>query len=278
MAAAASAPLPSLLAADAPAVKIMSFNVRYINSEDKGARTWTARRDWVGEIVRRENPDVLGVQEAQRPILDDIAQRVPGYREIGCGREDGKSKGEYSAILVRKDAFEVLECGTFWLSDTPEVPGSCSWGNRVTRICTWAALKPKSGPVFHVFNAHFDHESQPAREKAALLITERIQARKPAGPFVFTGDLNAGEQNPVIQQLKSGPLKLRDSWRELHPDVPPAESGTMHGFSGKHDKAKIDYIFIPPGVTAVKAAIVRDQRESGETPSDHFPVTAEIRF
>lgn len=278
---------PLLLAPAAPAFPappdqrrtFLSFNLRYINRDDKGWRTWTARRDWVGEIITRENPDVVGVQEALRPMLDDLMSRLKGYGEIGVGREDGRTKGEYSAILYKKEALTADASGTFWLSDTPEVPNSRTWGNTVTRICTWARFRPNTGDSpFYVFNAHFDHQSQESREKSVQLITKRIDAREPKAPFLFMGDLNAGENNPVIQQLKNGSLKLRDTWREVHPSTAPGESGTLHAFSGRADMAKIDYIFAQQGVEIVEAAILRDRRAGPIFPSDHFPVRAVVKI
>ena len=154
-----------LSAADTPVrLRVLSFNLRYITNQDQGKLAWTARRDAVGALIREDRPDLIGFQEALRPMLDDVTTRVPGYIEVGVGREDGKQQGEYSALFVSKDRFTVQESGTFWLSDTPEVPNSRTWKNRVTRVCTWAKLLDKpSGRVIHFYNTHLDHESQEAK-------------------------------------------------------------------------------------------------------------------
>jgi endonuclease/exonuclease/phosphatase family metal-dependent hydrolase len=274
----------SLIASELPAadaslrLRVLSFNLRYINKEDQGERTWTARKDAVGALIREDKPDLIGFQEALRPMLDDVATRVPGYEEVGVGREDGKLKGEYSALFVSKERFTVQESGTFWLSETPEVPDSKSWKNRVTRVCTWARLLEKpTGRLLHFFNTHLDHESQEAREKGIALILQRINARTPNGPFILTGDFNAGEDNPVIATIKKSSGKLIDSWRQRHPDTPRAESGTMHTFSGAHDKAKIDYIFVPSDSRVLDAEILR-QNHDGNYPSDHFPIRATVEL
>jgi endonuclease/exonuclease/phosphatase family metal-dependent hydrolase len=266
-------------AAEAPLrLRVLSFNLRYINKDDQGARTWTARRNAVGDLIKADHADLIGFQEALRPMLDDVIERVPGYQEIGVGREDGKQQGEYSALFVRKERFTVLDSGTFWLSDTPDVPNSRTWKNRVTRICTWAKLQDRTTKrSFHFFNTHFDHESQEAREKGTALVLQRITERTPAGPVILTGDLNSGEDNIVIQTIKKHPLQLVDSWRNLHPDTAPAESGTMHTFSGAHDRAKIDYIFVPATTRLIDAAILHDHRD-GNYPSDHFPIRATVEF
>ncbi len=278
---AATALLSHSLTAAEPAalrLRVLSFNLRYINSGDKDQLTWTARRDQAGKVITNDKPDLIGLQEALRPMLDDLAERVSGYEEIGVGREDGQKKGEYSALLVRKDRFKVEESGTFWLSDTPDVPNSRTWNNRVTRLCTWARLQDKtSGRVFHFYNTHLDHESQEARDKGTALILKHLATRKPAGPVVFTGDFNAGEDNSAIAAIKADPLHFIDSWRTLHPDVPASESGTMHGFSGSHGRAKIDYIFVPKETRLIDAEILHTA-ENGNFPSDHFPIRATVEF
>lgn len=259
-------------------LRVLSFNLRYINSEDQGERTWLARRDQAAKIIREDKADIVGLQEAFRPMLDDVAARVPGYQEIGVGRQDGEQKGEYAAILVRKDRYTVLESGTFWLSDTPEVPGSCSWQNRVTRICTWAKLKTnEDGRVFYFYNTHLDHESQEAREKGVGLILERIAAREGNDPFVITGDFNATEDNGAIEKVKAAPGGMVDTWRQVHPDVPEAESGTMSMFTGALDSGKIDYVFAPKSAKVIDAEIIR-AHENGVYPSDHYPIRATIEF
>lgn len=267
------------LAAETPLqLRVLSFNIRYINSGDTGNRTWLARRDQVGQVIREDKADIIGLQEAFRTMLDDVAARVPGYQEVGVGREDGKERGEYSAILVKKDRFDVIESGTFWLSDTPEVCNSCTWKNQVTRICTWAKLRERgTETVFHFYNTHLDHESQEAREKGVALIMDHLAQRRKEEPFVITGDFNAAEDNPAFGKLKAGPLPVVDAWRETNPAVPLAESGTMSQFTGRRDTAKIDYILVPTGTRVLDAEIMHRNRD-GVYPSDHYPVRATVEF
>ena len=274
---ACAALLPASVHAAEP-LRVLSFNLRYINPGDTDARTWVARRDQVGKIIRDDKADLIGVQEAFRSMLDDVAERVPGYQEIGVGREDGGAAGEYTAILVRRDRFAVQDSGTFWLSDTPEVPNSRTWNNRVTRICTWARLQDKTdGKIFYFYNTHLDHESQEAREKGVELILNHLAARSPSAPFVITGDFNAGEDNPAIAKLKAADVQPIDSWRGLHLQIPASESGTAHGFSGAKDQKKIDYIFVPNKTRLIEAEILHDN-ENGNYPSDHYPIRATFEF
>ena len=259
-------------------VRVLTFNLRYINKQDLGWKMWTGRRDAVAELIKKDAADFIGVQEAFRLMLDDVKARVPGYGELGVGREDGKEKGEYSAILYREAAWSVTASGTFWLSDTPEVVASCTWGNKVTRICTWGRFKHKvSGRELFVFNAHMDHQSQPSREKAAALILQRIRDRGSKAPVIVTGDFNVGPDNPVVAVMQKGPPVFTDAWLSLHKDTPAAESGTFHDFSGKQDGGHIDYIFSSPEITPLESAILHDNKD-GHYPSDHFPIRATLRL
>ena len=261
-------------------IKVMSFNVRYGTADD-GPDHWDKRKDLLFETIKQFSPDVLGLQEALRSQIDQIKQAMPGYTEIGEGR-DGGTKGEYSVILYTKNRFRVEDSGTFWLSDTPEVV-SKHWGNAFIRICTWGRfIETESQQAFYVFNTHLDNESQPSREKSVRLIARRIHTRAHPDPVILTGDFNAAEDNPAIRYLKGTetdgdtvPVSLRDTFRVLHPDE--EQVGTFNGFKGTATGGKIDYIFVTPQLRVLTAAIVRRNRD-GHYPSDHFPVTARLRF
>src|SRR5688572_24533450 len=140
-------------------LRVMSFNIRYGTARDS-IDSWPHRREMVFDVMRSFDADIMGLQEALRFQLDEVGAALPAYAELGVGRDDGKTAGEYSAILYRRGRFDVLDQGTFWFSDTPATPGSASWGNRITRICTWARLRDRTGGrTFYVYNLHLDHES-----------------------------------------------------------------------------------------------------------------------
>ncbi|HOH63486.1 MAG TPA: endonuclease/exonuclease/phosphatase family protein [Sedimentisphaerales bacterium] len=259
---------------------VMSFNIRYGTADD-GPDRWENRRQQVCEVIERNQCDVIGLQEALRFQIDAIREALPVYAEIGVGREDGKTKGEYSGILYRTDRLLLAEAGTFWLSDTPEVPGSMTWGNRITRVCTWGRFIHKpSGKAFYHFNTHFDHQSQPSRAKSAVLLAQRIRDRKHPDPVIVSGDFNAGESNPAVRYLKGDldldgktPIPFVDSFRLLHPEA--TEVGTFHAFKGTRSGEKIDYIFVQPGAEVLETRILHDNVD-GRYPSDHFPITARL--
>ncbi len=268
-------------------LRVMTFNIRYGTADD-GENAWPKRREMLFNAVRAHDPDILGVQEALRFQLDELHAALPQYTEIGVGRDDGKTKGEYSAILYRTDRFTVAsdQSGTFWFSDTPDKPGSKDWGNHITRICTWAELRergvPDGGPAgtpIYVYNLHLDHQSENSRQKSVRLLIDRITHRKDAGAMtIVTGDFNCGESSVGIREMKAATDTwpgLVDSYRVVHPTQPAAEVGTFHAFKGNTDHDKIDYIFVPRSAIVLSAGIDHTSHD-GHYPSDHFPVTATI--
>ena len=281
-----SGPQGVLAAADEQTadLSVMSFNIRYGTAND-GENHWEKRHEQVFGVMGQYDCDVVGLQEALRFQIDQIREALPQYGEIGVGRDDGKTKGEYSGILYRKNRLKVTDSGTFWLSDTPEVVGSTSWGNTITRICTWGRfVQRRTGKPFYIFNVHLDHRSQPSREKSAVLLAQRIRDREYNDPVIVTGDFNAGEKNPAIRYLKGdfeqsaaeaglrkNPVPLVDTFRVLHPEA--TEVGTFNSWRGERSGEKIDYVFALPGADILEAMIIFNT-PGGRCPSDHFPVMA----
>jgi endonuclease/exonuclease/phosphatase family metal-dependent hydrolase len=250
-------------------LRVMSFNIRYGTAQD-GDDAWPLRRERTFTVVRDIAPHILALQEALRFQLDELGAAFPAYREIGVGRDDGKTAGEYAVILYRADRLAADSSGTFWLSDTPDVPGSTSWGNRITRIATWALLRDRTtGARFAVVNVHLDHESQPSRERGVALVLERLRRLAPGLPVVFTGDFNAGEDNAAVAAVRAG--GFADTFRVRHPDA--MFPGTFSAFRGDSTGPKIDYVFARGPWDVADAAIVR-ARPGGRDASDHFAVTA----
>lgn len=271
--------------ATAPAaapLTVMSFNIRYGTAED-GDDRWQNRADLVTETIRAVDPDLLGLQEALRFQLDELQEALLDYGEIGVGRDDGVEAGEYAAILYRRERLRPVAQGTFWLSDTPDVPGSMSWGNRITRICTWARFTDaETGAQFVAYNIHFDHESQPSRLRSAELLVQMIREADAAVPSIVLGDFNAGEDNPARAALtsavagtnQSASLPLIDTYRARH--APAEGEGTFNGFRGDTTGERIDAILVSTHWTILSAGIDHTNH-NGRYPSDHFPVTAVLR-
>lgn len=260
------------VAAEPTALRAMTFNIRFGTASD-GENAWPKRRELLFDSIKQVDPDVLGLQEALRMQLDEFSEQLPHLVAIGAGRAaDGG--GEYSSILFRRERFDLWESGTFWLSNTPAIPGSTSWGNQLPRICVWARLLDRqSGKIFYVFNTHWDHQSQPAREGAGSLIAERVKSRAFASePVIVMGDFNVGEGNPARAPLLDA--GLRDSFRDLHPTA--TDVGTFNAFRGRKAGAKIDAVLVSRGWRVASAAIDHTELD-GRTPSDHYAVWAELQ-
>ncbi len=278
----------TLPAQTGPDLRVMSFNIRYGTADD-GEDSWPLRRNLVAQVIAQQDPDILGVQEALHFQLDELMSGLGDYALIGIGRDDGRTRGEYTAILYRASRFELDETDTFWLSDTPEIPGSTSWGNHITRICTWARLVDReSGNSFYVYNVHLDHESQDSRELSAELLAERIAMRTYPDHVIVTGDFNAGEQNSAMRYLRGEVERawaksdtappapgLIDTFRRVHPDA--TDVGTFNAFRGVTTGERIDAILVSRDWSVQDAAIVRTS-SGGRYPSDHFPVSAVLRL
>jgi endonuclease/exonuclease/phosphatase family metal-dependent hydrolase len=266
------ATIATLLYAAGEPLNVMSFNIRYGTADD-GPNRWELRRDMLIALVRDERPDILGLQEALHFQIDEMLGAMPEYRIVGVGRSDGGQGGEYSAILYRASRLTPRRTETFWFSDTPNVVKSNTWGAALERICTWALFDDQQGSSFYAFNVHLDHVSQPAREKSVALLLDRVKSRSPAAPVVVIGDFNSGEANPATRAMLAS---FRDTFRVIHPQV--TEVGTANAFTfGQTRGEKIDYIFVEAETDVLSADILRTSRD-GRYPSDHFPVTARIRF
>lgn len=178
-----------------PFLRVMSFNIRFNTARDS-ANAWPHRKDLAASMIRFHHANLAGLQEALKGQIDDLAERLPGYGWFGVGRDDGRDKGEFSAIFYRRDRFELLEESTFWLSEEPEVIGSKGWDAAITRIVTWGKLRDRStGKVFFHFNTHFDHRGVRAREESASLLLTKIKEIAGTTPVIVTGDFNSRESS-----------------------------------------------------------------------------------
>lgn len=255
-------------------LRVMTFNLRYAHP---APNSWEQRRPIVRALLERETPDLVGTQEGLHAQVADLEKDLPQYAWIGIGR-DGGANGEYMAIFYRRDRFEALEHDHFWLSDTPRVAGSRSWGNRFPRMVTWVRLRGPRKCELYVVNTHLDHEVQVAREKSADLLLERIRQFDPKVPVLLLGDFNAAAGvNPVYDRL-TAPGAFVDTWRELDKAEPPL--GTFHAFNGEEGArgtARIDWI-LTRGALRARSTEILTYSQGDQYPSDHFPVVARLEL
>ncbi len=263
-------------------IRVMSYNIRYGTAND-GENHWEKRKDFLVETIRTFNPDLLGTQETLGFQRDFLAEKLSGYEALGVGRDDGKEKGEMTALYFKRSRFEKLDGGHFWLSETPDVPGSKSWDTSLTRMVTWVRLRdklqPKARPIMF-FNTHFDHRGEQARVESAKLIRRKAEEAAKTYRVIVTGDFNAGEDSAPYKAffgMNDGKKSLlRDVYRLTHPTRATNE-GTFSSFKAEQTSGpRIDWIGVSAGWKIVKAEIDRTQRD-GRTPSDHFAVTAVLK-
>jgi endonuclease/exonuclease/phosphatase family metal-dependent hydrolase len=261
--------------ADGQELKVATFNLRYANKTDSG-NLWVDRAPLVAALIEFHDFDIFGTQEALKNQLDDITAALPAYAVYGLGRDDGKEKGEFSAIFYKKNRFTVLKKGDFWLSETPEKP-SLGWdATCCNRICSWLYLQDKkSNKKFYFFNAHFDHQGVKARQESSKLVLKKIAAIAGSQPVIFTGDLNGNQESDWYLALSNSDI-LKDTYKQVKKpyDINPSFNGfgTLLTRSGI-----IDHIFVSKHFVTKKWGILSDNFH-GKYPSDHFPVEAVVEL
>lgn len=295
---------PMVVLAEAPQVpeplRVVTYNIRGDFSQGKVTSETNAwqhkegpdRRDLLLNEVRNLDADLLAVQEAYDNQVQELSEALPEFDSYGVGRDDGESAGEHCKIYWRRKLFRKTDQGTFWLSETPEQPGSMCLDAACTRISSWVVLEPtdefaSSGwqqPLL-VMNMHWDHVSQPARLFAAELVRDRM-SKLAAGERhrlarVMLGDYNAALESSELVLLRKGRKDegrvdlptFVDVYRSLH--EPSERERTHHGFQGHEAGHSIDHVFIDGSLTPVSAEIVRTEKD-GRYPSDHYPVVVEL--
>ncbi len=263
-------------AQDPPTVRVMSFNVRYGTAGD-GEDHWNKRKEMLFSTIQAFDPDLLGTQELLAFQGDYLRKQLPAYEFFGAGRDDGKRMGEFTAVYFKKERFERLDGGHYWLSETPEEVGSKSWDAAITRMVTWVKLRDrKGGATFYYLNTHWDHKGEQARRASAKLMQNRIAALGKDATVIVTGDFNTNEDGESYKTLLGGEPKLLDSYRMAYP-TRTANEASFHGFKGGRAGSRIDWILHTPQLTTTEAAIVHTNQDN-RYPSDHYPVTAVLRF
>lgn len=260
-------------------LNVMTFNIR-LNTPRDSANAWPNRKDIAASEVLFHQVHILGVQEALHDQMMDLQERLKNYKYVGGGRDDGKEKGEYSAIFYDTTRLQLLETKTFWLSEQPDVPGSKSWDAAITRIVTWAKFKDRvTKKTFYHFNTHFDHIGKVARRESAKIILEVVQKVAGKTVSIITGDFNAAPNDEPIQVIMdpNNPLRLTDS-KEISATPHFGPDGTFNYFQPKEGSNQpIDYIFLKNGGKVLQHATLA-YTWGGRVSSDHFPVFARIKL
>ena len=249
----------------------MTYNIR-LDTPSDGTNAWPNRNERVSALIAKIKPDILGVQDALHNQITDLKNHLSEYDFVGVGRDDGKTKGEYSAIFYKKKRFTTIESNTFWLSETTEIPGSKSWDAAITRVATWAKLyDKKSRDTIFVMNTHFDHIGKVAREKSVNIIKSKISLLAGKLPVILMGDFNIEPTELPYTLATNGEIfNLQDAGKENN-------LGTYCSFAVNAIPCKrIDYIFYGVGWTSSQYTVIH-QNDGKHYPSDHLPVTAILK-
>lgn len=259
---------------------VMTFNIRLDRStstQPGDPDHWPERAPILTELLEAEQPTLLGIQEGLYQQLPAIEQALPTHRLIGYGRQGG-SHDEYSGIYYDPERIAVAEWDQFWLSDTPKVIGSATWGNTVTRIVTWARLRDLARKIdFFMINTHFDHQSEPARVKSATAMIDLVDGLAAELPIIVTGDFNSSSLGSGAYATLVGSGALADTWDETEKRLTPA----WNTFAGYRELVegndRIDWVLTSANVR-VRQAAINAFRKDGRYPSDHLPVQALVQL
>ena len=259
----------------ATSLSVMTFNMRYDNPED-GQNNLRFRRERIAGVIKAQEVDVLGTQELLSNQFDDLSGLLTGYQGVGVGRLDGAESGEYCAVFFRKDRFTLLDSGTFWLSETPEVVGSLGWDGACERIATWVVLRDRDGRELFFIDTHLDHVGQVARDEGVSLLMKRIETLSGGRPVILTGDFNSEPGSSVVAHVQKDGV-LRDAKA-----IAAQRSGTDWSFSDfgqipEAERPLLDYIFVSGDIEAVRYEVLPDTFDGGYV-SDHAPVMAVVKI
>jgi endonuclease/exonuclease/phosphatase family metal-dependent hydrolase len=266
--------LAACLASAADLLRVLTYNVRY-PSKDDGPDLWEKRKDLFVASVRAVDADLIGTQELFYIQGEYLVAQAPEYKWFGISRR-GNKEDEHMGVFYKPAKLRLLNSGKFWLSETPDVPGSISWNMSLPRMVTWGLFEKRDGSKqrFYFFNTHFAHrrEDDPARLKSAELIAAKIteMTGKQPYPVILTGDFNSPGGSAVHAKVES--TGLADAWTKAPFRFGP--ENTFHGFRGTPDGRRIDWIFSKgDGIQPVLAETIT-VNHGGRYPSDHFPVLA----
>ncbi|KAF5047130.1 Endonuclease/Exonuclease/phosphatase family protein [anaerobic digester metagenome] len=265
----------SLRAQQSGQIKVMSWNIRLDTPAD-GQNQWKFRKSGVCDLIMNESPDLLGVQEALHNQMKDLRNGLKGYKSIGVARDDGKKAGEYSAVFYKKSRLRSLRSGTFWLSETPDRPGSRGWDAACNRVVTWSVFRDKeTGRKFLIMNTHFDHVGDTARIESAALIIRKSASLAGNLPVILSGDFNVTDKHRAYRILTWADNEnvFTDTRKKAGAEITGPDY-TFIGFSDQTEaKDQIDFIFATHEFRVLMHQIP-DFKEKTIYLSDHLPVIA----
>jgi endonuclease/exonuclease/phosphatase family metal-dependent hydrolase len=264
-------------------INIMSFNIRTASASD-GSNGWDERKQLVIERMRAFSPDLIGAQECRNDAQAEFMRSsLPEYAFVGFERGgEGETAIEMAPIFVKKAAFSIQDAGCFWLSGTPEQPGSSSWGSAFPRTVTWVSLiaQQDRGRGLYFFNTHFDYASLRVQVESARLLSRHIAYLEHQPAVILCGDLNIEKDTEPYHTLlagdATGSARLQDCYRQANP-APWGDEGTFHDFGALTTPSALDWMLASAQFQPVEAGIDRFQQGERYT-SDHYPLTCRCEW
>ena len=274
LAAAAAALLSLVSCSKSEELKVMSYNIRLDHKGD-GDNAWPNRKEATIAMLEDIKPDVFGVQEALPHQVAYLTEQAPNYKNVGVGRDDGVAKGEFMSIFWNVETVEMLEWGTYWLSETPDVP-SFGWDAACRRTATWALMKDKrNGKHFYFVNTHLDHRGALARKNGLQLVVDNIAAMNPEGyPMVLTGDFNVLPDDECLVDLD----KQMQSARKIAKVTDNLSTFNGWGSKKPEDQYVIDYIYVSGFKSVPEYRTNMQQYAEKPYISDHYPIVSVLEY
>lgn len=262
----------------ADSIRVGSYNIRLSRGDVGTPNAWDERKADLVDFIKALSLDAFGLQEVCPDQAEYLRENLPEFEFVGDHRGADRKSDEASPVFYRKGRFEAEKRGTFWLSETPDVPASMSWGTSHTRVCSYLVLRDlTTGKRFCFANTHTDHKSAEARERGMMLVIERMKEFGAGAPIVFTGDHNCSYDDPPAQAVRR---VLKDA-RDVSAVADPGPANTFHYWGDPQcmgrARDRIDYIYVSDGTRVLDFETHGDKRPGTDLyPSDHFPVTATI--
>lgn len=259
---------------EAQSINFATYNIRFDNPNDTG-NLWKDRSPHLINLIKFHQMDFIGTQEGMHHQLEEMKESL-NFPYIGIGRDKGDTEGEFSAIFYNDKKFDLMDEETFWLSDTPDSP-SIGWDAAMNRVCTWGKFKSKEGQIFYVFNIHYDHIGQKAREESSKLVLSKIsKINSDDLPVIFMGDFNVDAENPAYKTVIENPSFEDSRLTTKTPSI--GNQGTFNAFDWDRIPDNIiDHIFVSQGIKVIRHAILTNNYGK-KYPSDHFPVMIEAEL
>lgn len=270
---------------------VATYNIRVINRQDSiDGNGWTTRCPHIADVIKFHGFDIFGTQEGFRPALDDLKACLPGYEYIGVGCDNGADAGGHNAIFYNTDKFDLLDDGTFWLSETPDTV-SFGWDAAYRRVCTWGKFRHRdSGDTFVYFNLHMDHIGKVAPGESAKLIVGKIKELRGQFPAILSGDFNVDQDSECYRIISDSGL-LNDAYDTAA--LRYIKTSTFNNYdpaglfmTENGDIQRIDHMFFSPEFNVKKYGVLTntyrsqnpDSTTTARVPSDHYPVMVVVEL